>query len=109
MKKKRDCSDITSNMLHNYFLGLFLEYFTGHNFLLPVGSPFSAAVQNLLECSQFQLALQLTVCAFSSCLQHGISNTMGLALSEKVTFSKFRAALQGFGRQGKGSHHALFY
>ncbi|NXY53050.1 KNTC1 protein, partial [Callaeas wilsoni] len=56
----------------------------GHNFLLPVGSPFSAAVQNLLECSQFQLALQLTVCAFGSCLQHGISNTTDLALSEKA-------------------------
>ncbi|TRZ18325.1 hypothetical protein HGM15179_008750 [Zosterops borbonicus] len=55
----------------------------GHNFLLPVGCPFSAAVQNLLECSQFQLALQLTVCAFGSCLQHGISNTRDLALSEK--------------------------
>ncbi|NWR45672.1 KNTC1 protein, partial [Regulus satrapa] len=56
----------------------------GHNFLLPVGTPFSAAVQNLLECSQFQLALQLTVCAFGSCLQHGISGTMDLALSEKL-------------------------
>uniref|UniRef100_A0A8C0U1B3 Kinetochore associated 1 n=1 Tax=Cyanistes caeruleus TaxID=156563 RepID=A0A8C0U1B3_CYACU len=63
-------------------------FMEGHNFLLPVGSPFSAAVQNLLECSQFQLALQLTVCAFGSCLQHGISNTSDLALSEKVTFSK---------------------
>ncbi|NWV38838.1 KNTC1 protein, partial [Grantiella picta] len=61
--------------------GTFME---GHNFLLPVGSPFSAAVQNLLECSQFQLALQLTVCAFGSCLQHGISNTMDLVLSEKL-------------------------
>uniref|UniRef100_A0A8D2M5Y3 Kinetochore associated 1 n=1 Tax=Zonotrichia albicollis TaxID=44394 RepID=A0A8D2M5Y3_ZONAL len=51
----------------------------GHNFLLPVGSPFSAAVQNLLECSQFQLALQLTLCAFGSCLLHGISSTMDLS------------------------------
>ncbi|NXU34953.1 KNTC1 protein, partial [Drymodes brunneopygia] len=58
-------------------------FMEGHNFLLPVGTPFCAAVQNLLECSQFQLALQLTVCAFSSCLQHGISNTMGLTLTEK--------------------------
>lgn len=80
-------------MLHNYFLGLFLKYFTGHNFLLPVGSPFSAAVQNLLECSQFQLALQLTVCAFGSCLQHGISNTMELSPSQKVTFGKFGIVL----------------
>uniref|UniRef100_H0Z7J9 Kinetochore associated 1 n=1 Tax=Taeniopygia guttata TaxID=59729 RepID=H0Z7J9_TAEGU len=65
-------------------------FMEGHNFLLPVGSPFSAAVQNLLECSQFQLALHLTVCAFGSCLQHSISNTMPLSPSEKVTFDKFR-------------------
>ncbi|XP_054502063.2 kinetochore-associated protein 1 [Agelaius phoeniceus] len=58
-------------------------FMEGHNFLLPVGSPFSAAVQNLLECSQFQLLLQLTVCAFGSCLQHGISNTMELSPSQK--------------------------
>ncbi|NXB90984.1 KNTC1 protein, partial [Vidua chalybeata] len=58
-------------------------FMEGHNFLLPVGSPFSAALQNLLECSQFQLALQLTMCAFGSCLQHGISNTMELSPSEK--------------------------
>ncbi|NWY38086.1 KNTC1 protein, partial [Sylvia atricapilla] len=56
----------------------------GRNLLLPVESPFSAAVQNLLECSQFQLALQLTVCAFGSCLQHAISNTRDLALTEKL-------------------------
>ncbi|XP_063272440.1 kinetochore-associated protein 1 [Prinia subflava] len=58
-------------------------FMEGHNFLLPVGSPFSAAVQNLLECSQFQLALQLTVCGFGSCLLHGISNTVDLTPSEK--------------------------
>lgn len=80
-------------MLHNYILGLFLKYFTGHNFLLPVGSPFSAAVQNLLECSQFQLALQLTVWGCGSCLQHGILTTLDLALKEKVTFSMFRDVL----------------
>ncbi|NXB24004.1 KNTC1 protein, partial [Rhagologus leucostigma] len=58
-------------------------FMEGHNFLLPVGSPFSAAVQNLLECSQFQLALKLTLCAFRSCVQHVISNTRDLAPSEK--------------------------
>uniref|UniRef100_A0A8C3EVG8 Kinetochore associated 1 n=1 Tax=Corvus moneduloides TaxID=1196302 RepID=A0A8C3EVG8_CORMO len=63
-------------------------FMEGHNFLLPVGSPFSAAVQNLLECSQFQLALKLTLCAVRSCVQHVISNTRDLALNEKVTFSK---------------------
>uniref|UniRef100_A0A8C3UXT2 Kinetochore associated 1 n=1 Tax=Catharus ustulatus TaxID=91951 RepID=A0A8C3UXT2_CATUS len=62
-------------------------FMEGHNFLLPVGSPFSAAVQNLLECSQFQLALQLTVWGCGSCLQHGILTTLDLALKEKVTFS----------------------
>ncbi|NWV73815.1 KNTC1 protein, partial [Dasyornis broadbenti] len=62
-------------------------FMEGHNFLLPLGSPFSAAVQSLLECSQFQLALQLTVTAFGSCLQHGISNTASLAPSETVTWS----------------------
>ncbi|NXM91499.1 KNTC1 protein, partial [Oenanthe oenanthe] len=55
----------------------------GHNFLLPVGSPFSAAVQNLLECSQFQLALQLTVWGCGSCLQHSILTTLDLGLREK--------------------------
>lgn len=88
-------------MLHNYFLGLFLKYFTGHNFLLPVGSPFSAAVQNLLECSQFQLALKLTLCAVGSCVQHAISNTRDLAPNEKVTFSNFSSSLRICGGRGK--------
>ncbi|NXS10187.1 KNTC1 protein, partial [Neodrepanis coruscans] len=56
----------------------------GQKLLLAVGAPLSAAVQNLLECSQCQLALHLTLSAFGSCLQHGISNTMDLALSEKL-------------------------
>uniref|UniRef100_A0A803VQ75 Kinetochore associated 1 n=1 Tax=Ficedula albicollis TaxID=59894 RepID=A0A803VQ75_FICAL len=62
-------------------------FMEGLNFLLPVGSPFSAAVQNLLECSQFQLALQLTVWGCGSCLQHSILTTLDLALREKVTCS----------------------
>uniref|UniRef100_A0A8C3UZ00 Kinetochore associated 1 n=1 Tax=Catharus ustulatus TaxID=91951 RepID=A0A8C3UZ00_CATUS len=69
-------------------------FMEGHNFLLPVGSPFSAAVQNLLECSQFQLALQLTVWGCGSCLQHGILTTLDLALKEKVTFSIFLLAMK---------------
>ncbi|XP_064499613.1 kinetochore-associated protein 1-like isoform X2 [Pseudopipra pipra] len=56
----------------------------GQNLLLAVGAPLSAAVQTLLECSQCELALRLMVCALGSCLQHGISNTMDLALSEKL-------------------------
>ncbi|NXD27282.1 KNTC1 protein, partial [Spelaeornis formosus] len=65
-------------------------FMEGQNFLLPVGSPFSAAVQNLLECSHFQLALQLTLCGFSSCLQYIISNAVDLALSEKPHDSKLQ-------------------
>ncbi|NXG19520.1 KNTC1 protein, partial [Grallaria varia] len=59
-------------------------FIEGQNLLLPVGAPLSAAVQTLLECSQCELALRLTVCAFGSCLHHGISNTLDLALSEKL-------------------------
>ncbi|NWV05115.1 KNTC1 protein, partial [Ptilonorhynchus violaceus] len=59
-------------------------FIEGQNLLLPVGTPISAAVQTLLESSQCELALRLTVCAFGSCLQHGISNNMDLALSEKL-------------------------
>ncbi|NXK32690.1 KNTC1 protein, partial [Piprites chloris] len=59
-------------------------FIEGQNLLLAVGAPLSAAVQTLLECSQCELALRLTVCALGSCLQHGISNTMDLALSEKL-------------------------
>ncbi|NWR90021.1 KNTC1 protein, partial [Furnarius figulus] len=59
-------------------------FIEGQNLLLPVGAPLSAAVQTLLECSQCELALRLTVCALGSCLQHGISSTMDLALSEKL-------------------------
>uniref|UniRef100_U3K386 Kinetochore associated 1 n=1 Tax=Ficedula albicollis TaxID=59894 RepID=U3K386_FICAL len=67
-------------------------FMEGLNFLLPVGSPFSAAVQNLLECSQFQLALQLTVWGCGSCLQHSILTTLDLALREKVTSMKERSS-----------------
>ncbi|RMC05786.1 hypothetical protein DUI87_17329 [Hirundo rustica rustica] len=75
--------DPQTSLLVAYELTSALLPVCGHNFLLPVGCPFSAAVQNLLDCSQFQLALQLTVCAFGSCLLRGISNTMDLAPSEK--------------------------
>ncbi|NXU91502.1 KNTC1 protein, partial [Xiphorhynchus elegans] len=59
-------------------------FIEGQNLLLAVGAPLSTAVQTLLECSQCELALRLTVCAFGSCLQHGICSTMDLALSEKL-------------------------
>jgi len=63
---------------------LFLKYVTGQNLLLPARTPICAVLQNLMECSQCELALRLIVCSFGSCLQHGISNNMDLSLSEKV-------------------------
>uniref|UniRef100_A0A8B9SEB8 Kinetochore associated 1 n=1 Tax=Apteryx owenii TaxID=8824 RepID=A0A8B9SEB8_APTOW len=56
----------------------------GQNLLLPARTPICAELQNLMECSQCELALRLIVCSFGSCLQHGISNNMDLSLSEKV-------------------------
>ncbi|NWS75438.1 KNTC1 protein, partial [Crotophaga sulcirostris] len=59
-------------------------FIKGQNLLLPARNPISATLQNLMECSQCELALQLTVCSFGSCLQHGVSNIMDLSLSEKL-------------------------
>ncbi|NXG00600.1 KNTC1 protein, partial [Sakesphorus luctuosus] len=63
-------------------------FIEGQNLLLPVGTPLSAAVQTLLECSQCELALRLTVCAFGSCLQHGTASTMDTALSQRLYSAK---------------------
>ncbi|OXB84920.1 UNVERIFIED_CONTAM: hypothetical protein H355_016042 [Colinus virginianus] len=57
---------------------------SGQNLLLPARTPICAVLQNLMECSQCELALRLIVCSFGSCLQHGISNYMDLSLSEKL-------------------------
>ncbi|NXV25489.1 KNTC1 protein, partial [Rissa tridactyla] len=56
----------------------------GQNLLLPVRTPMCAMLQNLMECSQCELALRLIVNSFGSCLQHGVSNNMDFSLSEKI-------------------------
>ncbi|NXW33068.1 KNTC1 protein, partial [Phaetusa simplex] len=56
----------------------------GQNLLLPVRTPMCAMLQNLMECSQCELALRLIVNSFGSCLQHGVSNNMDFSLSEKL-------------------------
>uniref|UniRef100_A0A669PF12 Kinetochore associated 1 n=1 Tax=Phasianus colchicus TaxID=9054 RepID=A0A669PF12_PHACC len=62
-------------------------FIKGQNLLLPARTPICAVLQNLMECSQCELALRLIVCSFGSCLQHGISNNMDLSLGEKTTAS----------------------
>uniref|UniRef100_A0A8C3KWT2 Kinetochore associated 1 n=1 Tax=Calidris pygmaea TaxID=425635 RepID=A0A8C3KWT2_9CHAR len=59
-------------------------FIKGQNLLLPVRTPISAMLQNLMECSQCELALRLIISSFGSCLQHGVSNNMDFSLSEKV-------------------------
>ncbi|NXP48746.1 KNTC1 protein, partial [Heliornis fulica] len=59
-------------------------FIKGQNLLLPARTPISAVLQNLMECSQYELALRLIICSFGSCLQHGVSNNMDLSLSEKL-------------------------
>uniref|UniRef100_A0A8C3F6L9 Kinetochore associated 1 n=1 Tax=Chrysemys picta bellii TaxID=8478 RepID=A0A8C3F6L9_CHRPI len=59
-------------------------FIKGQNLLLPVKTPICALLQNLMECSQCELALHLTVCLFGSCLQHCVSNNMDMCLGEKV-------------------------
>ncbi|XP_062470113.1 kinetochore-associated protein 1 [Pezoporus occidentalis] len=59
-------------------------FIKGQNLLMPARTPICAMLQNLMECSQCELALRLIVCSFGSCLQHCVSNNMDLALSEKL-------------------------
>ncbi|NWI17511.1 KNTC1 protein, partial [Crypturellus soui] len=66
------------------------------NLLLPAKTPICAELQNLMECSQCELALRLIVCSFGSCLQHGISNNMNLSLSEKLHDGKMLADTKSF-------------
>ncbi|NWX85924.1 KNTC1 protein, partial [Nothoprocta pentlandii] len=68
----------------------------GQNLLLPSRTPICAELQNLMECSQCELALRLIVCSFGSCLQHGISNNMDLSLSEKLHDGKMLADTKSF-------------
>ncbi|NXN24364.1 KNTC1 protein, partial [Nycticryphes semicollaris] len=68
----------------------------GQNFLLPVRTPIAAMLQNLMECSQCELALRLTISTFGSCLQHGVSNNMDSSLSEKLHDSHMLAETKSF-------------
>ncbi|NXD77163.1 KNTC1 protein, partial [Halcyon senegalensis] len=68
----------------------------GQNLLLPATAPIRATLQNLMECSQCELALRLTVCSFGSYLQHGVSNNMDLSLSEKLHDSNMLAETKSF-------------
>ncbi|XP_068100250.1 kinetochore-associated protein 1 [Hyperolius riggenbachi] len=56
----------------------------GENKLLPAKTPIVALLDNMQECSQCELTLQLIIRAFGTCLQHGISNNMDKSLSAKL-------------------------
>uniref|UniRef100_A0A8C3SHX3 Kinetochore associated 1 n=1 Tax=Chelydra serpentina TaxID=8475 RepID=A0A8C3SHX3_CHESE len=63
-------------------------FIKGHNLLLPVKTPICALLQNLMECSQCELALRLIVCLFGSCLQHCVSNNMDMRLGKILADAK---------------------
>eukprot|EP00076_Gallus_gallus_P012760 XP_015131064.1 kinetochore-associated protein 1 isoform X2 [Gallus gallus] len=71
-------------------------FIRGQNLLLPARTPICAVLQNLMECSQCELALRLMVSSFGSCLQHGISNNMDLSLSEKLHDGNIQAETKSF-------------
>uniref|UniRef100_A0A8C0EDW6 Kinetochore associated 1 n=1 Tax=Bubo bubo TaxID=30461 RepID=A0A8C0EDW6_BUBBB len=71
-------------------------FIKGQNLLQPARNPICAALQNLTECSQCELALRLIFCSFGSCLQHGVSNTMDLSLSEKLYDGNMLAETRSF-------------
>uniref|UniRef100_A0A8C3KR22 Kinetochore associated 1 n=1 Tax=Calidris pygmaea TaxID=425635 RepID=A0A8C3KR22_9CHAR len=75
---------------------LFSKCMTGQNLLLPVRTPISAMLQNLMECSQCELALRLIISSFGSCLQHGVSNNMDFSLSEKLHDGHMLAETKSF-------------
>ncbi|XP_064025112.1 kinetochore-associated protein 1 [Pogoniulus pusillus] len=59
-------------------------FIKGYSHLLPARTPICAMLQNLMECSQCELAFRVIVCSLGSCLQHSITNNMSLPLSEKL-------------------------
>uniref|UniRef100_A0A8C8RMP3 Kinetochore associated 1 n=1 Tax=Pelusios castaneus TaxID=367368 RepID=A0A8C8RMP3_9SAUR len=71
-------------------------FIKGQNLLLPARTPICALLQNLMECSQYELALQLIVCSFGSCLQHCVSNNMDICLGEKLHDDKTLADAKSF-------------
>ncbi|XP_021141273.2 kinetochore-associated protein 1 isoform X1 [Columba livia] len=95
-EKKLYPLDSTSLANCAFIKGLFLKSITGQNLLLPARSPICVVLQNLMECSQCELALRLIVCSFGSCLQHGISNNMDLSLSEKLHDDHMLAETKSF-------------
>ncbi|KAM6340705.1 kinetochore-associated protein 1 isoform 3-T4 [Alca torda] len=68
----------------------------GQNLLPPVRTPICAMLQNLMECSQCELALRLIINSFGSCLQHGVSNNMDFSLSEKLHDGNMLAETKSF-------------
>ncbi|XP_029427318.1 kinetochore-associated protein 1 [Rhinatrema bivittatum] len=60
------------------------SFMKGENQLLPAKTPISMLLQNLQECNQYELALQLIVRSFGTCLLHVVSNSMDLCLSAKI-------------------------
>ncbi|XP_040272101.1 kinetochore-associated protein 1 [Bufo bufo] len=71
-------------------------YINGENSLLPAKTPILALLENLQECSQCELTLQLMIRAFGTCLQHGVSNNMDNHLSVKLHDEKVMAETRTF-------------
>ncbi|XP_072000100.1 kinetochore-associated protein 1 [Engystomops pustulosus] len=71
-------------------------YIHGENALLPAKTPIIALLENLQECSQCELTLQLMILAFGTCLQHGVSNNMDNHLSVKLHDEKVMAETRTF-------------
>lgn len=76
--------DIQASLIYKLIIFFLVKHSIGQNLLLPVKTPICALLQNLMECSQCELALRLIVCLFGSCLQHCVSNNMDMCLGEKV-------------------------
>ncbi|XP_073442136.1 kinetochore-associated protein 1 isoform X2 [Dendrobates tinctorius] len=71
-------------------------YINGENALLPAKTPITALLENLQECSQCELTLQLIICAFGTCLQYGVSNNMDNNLSSKLHDEEVMAETKKF-------------
>ncbi|KAG9469136.1 hypothetical protein GDO78_021163, partial [Eleutherodactylus coqui] len=71
-------------------------YIIGENALLPAKTPVIALLENLQECSQCELILQLMIWTFGTCLQHGVSNNMDNHLSVKLYDEKVMAEAKTF-------------
>ncbi|NXN15800.1 KNTC1 protein, partial [Indicator maculatus] len=71
-------------------------FIKGYSHLLPAKTPICAMLQNLVECSQCELAFRVIVYSFGSCLQHGVTNNMDLSLSEKLHDSNTLAEIKTF-------------